>query len=249
MKNLACLYVILFFCASCQPNGNLEKTSVHNDVTSSRSVKAIKTAFENGELVSLSKINYHGAAPETVSLGPLFVRLRDIGALQPVRNDQGKYDSAAKLSWKNEDEKLRGFLGGLSQTDVATSCIKQYCALQMILKTQLLEDNSPEALEALKYYTYVLATEKNLSPAVYYYSFQKLKVLGKSEQLTKIATHSLKAIDETILQNKENTQKMQLALKDYPEAKKGAFYMDQVNASQELDAQYKYCAQSIKKML
>ncbi|NBB21339.1 hypothetical protein GVN20_18380 [Runella sp. CRIBMP] len=249
MKNVAYLCTLLIFCVSCQYNAALEKISAGNSETSSKSVESIRSAFENRDLVQLSRLNFHGEKAETFYLGLSSSKLRVPDVFQPIKNSKGKYDPTAKFSWKAEDGKMRSFLNELTESNVQNSCMKQLCAMQMILKTELLEDNSAEALEALRYYTDVLATEKNLSPAIYYYSLQKLKALGKSEKLAKTVRLSLNAVDEAIRQNRENTEKMEAAVKAYPEVKKSSFYVDQVRASKEFDAQYKHCAKEIKRML
>ncbi len=146
-------------------------------------------------------------------------------------------------------KKIRSFLNE-NKEDPNYSYLRQFCALEVIRKTDILTDNTDDALSTLGYYIDILAQEQNISPAFFYYGFKRLKKYWPKQQFKSTVELAIKASEEAIHQNQEKVQNFEKALKkDYPEVIKSAFYADQMDASKEIDRQYLFYIKQMKAMI
>lgn len=247
MKTSIYFLFILTIMSACHPNG-IDITSTNSPKNQS-SVQSLKLAFEQGNLNTLMKINLHGRTLEQPDYMSLVTKMYNSGVLVVPAVKSGKRaENATGPLWRDKDEKIRSFLNE-NKEDSHYSFLRQFCALDVIRKTELLTDNSDEALSTLGYYIDILAQEQNISPAFFYQGLKKLKRHWPKQQFKSTVELAVKASEEAIRQNQENTKNMEKALKDYPEAKNNAFYIDQMDASKEIDRQYLFYIKQMKAMI
>lgn len=246
MKTVIYFFIMSVIVVACHPKG-IEKTSTNSSINKS-SAQSLRIAFEEDDLTKLMKINSHGKELEKEQYMSFMTKIYKSGVLLPVMNSQKRPDYSTKLLWKEMDEKIRPFLDQ-NKEDADYSYLRQFCALSVIAKTDILKDNSDDALDALGYYIDILAQEQNISPAFFYHGFKKLKNHWPKQKLISTVKLALSASEEAIRQKEENTRNMEKALKDYPEAKNNAFYIDQMQASKEIDRQYQFYIKQMKAMI
>ncbi|MFN3379581.1 MAG: hypothetical protein ACK41O_09005 [Runella zeae] len=234
--------------SACHPNG-IEVTSANSPKNQS-SAQYLKLAFERGDLNSLMKINLHGKTLEQADYVSLVTKMYNSGALVvPVIKSDKRAENAIGPLWKDKDEKIRSFLNE-NKEDPNYSYLRQFCALDIIRKTELLTDNSDDALSTLGYYIDILAQEQNISPSFFYQGLKKLKNYWPKQQFKSTIELAIKASEEAIRQNQEGIQNFEKGVKKgHPELLKSAFYADQIDASKEIDRQYLFYIKQMKAMI
>lgn len=234
--------------SACHPNG-IDITSTNSPKNQS-SVQSLKLAFEQGNLNTLMKVNLHGRTLEQPDYISLVTKMYNSGVLVVPAVKSGKRaGNATGPLWRDKDQKIRSFLNE-NKEDSNYSYLRQFCALEVIRKTDILTDNSDDALSTLGYYIDILAQEQNISPAFFYQGLKKLKNYWPKQQFKSTVELAIKASEEAIRQNQEGIQNFEKAVKKgHPEILKGAFYADQMNAAKEIDRQYLFYIKQMKAMI
>ncbi|WP_273213227.1 hypothetical protein [Runella zeae] len=248
MKTSIYFLFILTIMSACHPNG-IEATSANSPKNQS-SAQYLKLAFERGDLNSLMKINLHGKTLEQADYISLVTKMYNSGALVvPVIKGDKRAENAIGPLWRDKDAKIRSFLNE-NKEDPNYSYLRQFCALDVIRKTELLTDNSDDALSTLGYYIDILAQEQNISPAFFYQGLKKLKNYWPKQQLKSTVELAIKASEEAMRQNQQGIQNFEKGVKKgHPELLKSAFYADQIDASKEIDRQYLFYIKQMKAMI
>ncbi len=248
MKTSIYFLFILTIMGACHPNG-IEVTSANSPKNQS-SAQYLKLAFEQGDLNSLMKINLHGRTLEQADYMSLVTKMYNSGVLVVPAVKSGKRaENAIGPLWRDKDEKIRSFLNE-NKEDPNYSYLRQFCALDLIRKTELLTDNNDDALSTLGYYIDILAQEQNISPAFFYQGLKKLKNYWPKQQFKSKVELAIKASEEAIRQNQEGIQNFEKGVKKgHPEFLKSAFYADQMDASKEIGRQYLFYIKQMKAMI
>lgn len=164
--------------SACSVENSVKEMSVTNQ-TASTTENALQAAYEQDNLrmipydhnmqgVVLTGDN-HNRIMQTMNRAKLF-----LSDAEAVDLKTGKASNVEPLSWKKQDELVRSFLKQLDK-DPYAFYYRQDCARNMIAYTDLLNDASDSALDALEFYVQIMSDEGTYSPGFFYYSLAKLK--------------------------------------------------------------------------
>jgi len=252
MKTSMYLFFILTVTVACHYK-SVDITSVNSstkpsNLRSSSSLLSFRTELKKDEFGTLMKVNLHDKNMQDGRALSSFNKIYRSGILLPVMDSLKRPNLKIKLPWRGQDEKIRPFLDA-NKTDPNYSYLRQFCALETIKRTDILSDDSDDALNSLGYYIEILAQEKNTSPAVFYYALKRLKNHWPKQKLIPTVELALSASNEAIRQLQENTDNMNKALKDYPEAKNHPFFLEQIEIGKEINTKYLFYIKQMKAMI
>lgn len=246
MKTSLYLFFILIVTVSCHQKG-MEITSSDSSKKLSN-LRSFRHELEKDELGTLMKINSHSKNMQDGNTLYSLNKIHGNGILVPVMDSLKRPNFKIKLSWREQDEKIRPFLNA-NKIDPNYSFLRQFCALEMIKRTDILRDNSDDALNSLGYYIEMLAQDQNTHPEVFYHGLKRLKNHWPKQKLKSTVELALNASQEAIRQLQENTNNMEKAVKNYPDAKTHPFYIEQREIGKEINAKYLFYIKQMKAMI
>lgn len=117
-----------------------------------------------------------------------------------TKSEREKEGISEEFAWREQDAKVRTFLKAHEQDEYAFF-YRQECAKNMLVFTDILRDDSNEALNSLAYYTEILLDEEFFSPGLMYFSLEKLKAVWGEEKTSNAVKVALNKQEEFLTKN------------------------------------------------
>lgn len=209
--------------------------SVPNTPAAPTSIKYARSIYENNDLdkipTDLTNQGNYLTAHEYMTVSNRLTHAALFIAADTLRDKERSY-----LRWDIEDKKVKTFLSS-NMNDKYFSYLSQYCATQMIIRTDLLKKSSPQALSTLAYYTEMLIKEQSYNPVIIYNAFLKLKGYWSDDKMKSNAVETHKYCQNSITKAKVNLQNLSKALRNKSNEKPVAVTEDYLNGYEEVNHQ------------